>query len=91
MSSCRNRGLLLYFHVRPRPDARPLHFEVGPSVIGDGDVPLRACYQILLDQAPDLDKLAMEIEFIPPPDLDPLAALERGLAFVRSLGETAQP
>lgn len=74
-------------HVRPCPDARPLHFEVGPSVIGDGDVPLRECYQILLEQAPDPDRLVMEIEFIPPSDIDPLVALERGLAFVRSLPE----
>jgi sugar phosphate isomerase/epimerase len=72
-------------HVGPRPEARPLHFEVGPSIIGDGDVPLRECYRLLLEKAPQPDKLIMEIEFIPPSDIDPLESLERSLAFVRSL------
>ena len=72
-------------HVRPCLDARPLHFEVGPSVIGEGNVPLRECYQLLREQAPHPDRLVMEIELIPPPDLDPVVAFERSLAFVRTL------
>lgn len=73
--------------VAPRPEARPLHFEVGPSVIGEGDVPLREAYQLLLDHAPDPAGLVMEIEMIPPSfsGNDPVEALERSLAFVRSL------
>lgn len=72
-------------HVRPRLDARPLHFEVAESVTGDGDVPLRECYQILLDTVPDPAALVMEIELIPPPNLDVVEAFERSLTFVRSL------
>jgi sugar phosphate isomerase/epimerase len=72
-------------HVAPRPEARPLHFEVGPSIIGDGDVPLRECFQLLRQRAPQPEKLVMEIEFIPPSDIDPLESLERSLAFIRSL------
>ncbi len=71
--------------VAPHPEARPLHFEVGPSVIGEGDVPLRECYQLLLEKTPNADKLVMEIEFIPPSDIPPLESLERSLAFVRNL------
>lgn len=71
--------------VRPCPDARPLHFEVAPSIIGDGDVPLRACYQILKDNTPNFDQIVMEIELIPPSGIDPIEILERSLAFVRSL------
>jgi sugar phosphate isomerase/epimerase len=74
-------------HCRPVLDARPLHFEVGPSVIGEGDVGLREAYRILLEEAPDPHGLVMEIEMVPPPELDPVEALRRSLAFVRSLPE----
>jgi sugar phosphate isomerase/epimerase len=77
--------------VRPRPDARPLHFEVGPAVLGEGDVPLRECYQLLLAQAPQPQALVMEIELIPPPEIAPLEAFEKSLAFVRSLPELPGP
>jgi sugar phosphate isomerase/epimerase len=73
-------------HVRPCLDARPLHFEVAPAVLGEGDVPLRECYDLLLAHAPDPDALVMEIELIPPPDLDPVVAFERSLRWVRGLG-----
>lgn len=72
-------------HVQPRPDARPLHFEVDASIIGDGDVPLRECYQILVENTPNPEKLVMEIELIPPSGIDPIEILERSLAFTRSL------
>lgn len=72
-------------HVRPRPEARPLSFEVGPAVLGEGDVPLRECYQLLLEQAPNPRNLIMEIELIPPGDRPPLQSFEQSLAFVRSL------
>jgi sugar phosphate isomerase/epimerase len=74
-------------HVRPCLDARPLHFEVGPSVIGEGDVPLRECYQLLLEKVPNPDNLVMEIELIPPSDIDPIESFERSVAFVKSLPE----
>ncbi|MBZ0296236.1 MAG: sugar phosphate isomerase/epimerase [Anaerolineae bacterium] len=72
-------------HVRPCPDARPLHFEVAPSIIGDGDVPLRECYALLLEKAPHPDRLVMEIELIPPSDVDPMESFERSVDFIRSL------
>jgi len=74
-------------HVRPCPDARPLHFEVGPSIIGDGDVPLRECYQILLEKTPNPNNLVMEIELIPPSGIDPIESFERSVAFIKSLPE----
>ncbi len=77
-------------HVRPCLDARPLHFEVAPSIIGDGDVPLRECYQILLEKTPNPDKLVMEIELIPPSGVDPIVSFERSVAFVKSLPEVQQ-
>jgi len=73
--------------VRPRPDARPLHFEVGGSVLGEGDVGLREAYDILLQHAPDPKSLVMAIELVPPDGMDPVEALRRSLAFVRSLPE----
>jgi sugar phosphate isomerase/epimerase len=74
-------------HVAPRPEARPLHFEVGPSVIGEGDVPLRECYRLLKERNPAPDKLVMEMELIMPSFTgnDPVEAFEKSLAFIRSL------
>lgn len=77
-------------HVCPRPEARPLHFEVGPSVIGDGDVPLEECYQLLVEKNPAPDKLVMEIEFIPPEQPEPVEAVERSIAFIKSLEKGAK-
>jgi sugar phosphate isomerase/epimerase len=71
--------------VQPRPEARPLHFEVGPSVLGDGDVGLREAYAVLMDHAPDPANLVMEIELVPPVDMDPFEALRQSLAFTRRL------
>ncbi len=71
--------------VAPRLDARPLHFEVGPAVLGEGDVGLREAYDILLELAPDPPSLVMEIEMVPPPELDPLEAMRRSVEFIRSL------
>ena len=73
--------------VCPRLDARPLHFEIAGSALGDGDVPLRECFGLLLSEAPDPNRLVMEIEMIRPDDLDPLECLERSLRFIRSLPE----
>jgi sugar phosphate isomerase/epimerase len=73
--------------VRPCLDARPLHFEVGPSVLGEGDVGLAEAYRILMEHAPDPRNLVMEIEMVPPEDPGPIESLKRSLAFVRSLPE----
>jgi sugar phosphate isomerase/epimerase len=72
--------------VRPCPDARPLHFEVAESILGEGDVPLRECYNLLLKKAPFPNKLVMEIEMISPIDVNPIEALEKSLEFIHSLG-----
>lgn len=71
--------------VRPCPDARPLHFEVGGSALGEGDVPLRECWELLLRHAPDPEGLVMEIEMVAPDDLDPVESMRRSVEFVRSL------
>lgn len=71
--------------VRPRPDARPIHFEVAPAVTGEGDVPLREAYRILRERAPEPDDLVMEIELIPPAGVEPEEAMRRSVEFIRSL------
>jgi sugar phosphate isomerase/epimerase len=76
--------------VCPRLEARPLHFEVGPSVLGEGDVGLAEAYRILVEHAPDPENLVMEIEMVPPDDPGPVESLKRSLGFVRSLGESAR-
>ncbi|MBM7565528.1 sugar phosphate isomerase/epimerase family protein [Paenibacillus sacheonensis] len=71
--------------VRPRLDARPLHLEIGPSALGDGDVPLQACYDLLAEQAPYPYELIMEIEMICPDDESPIDCLNRSIAYIRTL------
>lgn len=73
--------------VQPQPHASPLHFEVGPATLGEGDVPLRECYQLLREHAPNPDNLVMEIELIPVAGVPFVEAFDRSLAFIRSLGE----
>ena len=76
--------------VCPRLEARPLHFEVAGSALGEGDVPLRECFDLLRSNAPSPDRLVMEIEMIRPDDVCALECLEKSLTFIRSLPE-AQP
>ncbi|WP_164545390.1 sugar phosphate isomerase/epimerase family protein [Paenibacillus albus] len=71
--------------VRPVLDANPLHFEVGGSVLGEGDVPLQLCYDLLLAHAPFPEELIMEIEMICPSGMSPVAALEKSIAYIRTL------
>ncbi len=54
---------------------------------GDGDVGLRECYAQLVKLAPKPGRLVMEIEMFPPAEMDKTEALEKSLAFVRSLEE----
>lgn len=72
-------------HVRPCPEASPLHFEVGNSVIGEGDVPLRELYALLKSKCPNFANLVYEIEYIPPRNVGQVEGFERSIAFVRSL------
>lgn len=71
--------------VRPRLDARPLHLEVGPSALGEGDVPLKSCYDLLKARAPHPEQLVLAIEMICPDGDSPVACLERSLAYIRTL------
>jgi len=71
--------------VRPRPDASPLCFEVGNSDLGGGMVPLRECWDILRQYAPDPDGLTMMFEMFTPPGMDPQTCLDNSIAFVKSL------
>lgn len=54
-------------------------------VTGQGDVDLRRCYHVLLQKAPDPDRLVMEIEMFPQRELPKDEALEQALEFCRSL------
>jgi sugar phosphate isomerase/epimerase len=73
--------------VGPRTDEGPLRFEIGPAVLGEGDVPLRECFEILRQETPDFDRVAMLIELIPPSFAgdDNVRAFEQSVAFVKSL------
>lgn len=77
--------------VCPVANSGPLRFEIGASVIGEGDVPLREIYDVLKAHTPNFEKVVMEIELIPPSfsGNDPVEAVERSVAFCRSLD--AQP
>ena len=70
--------------VQPRPEAYPLHFEVGNSDLGGGMVPLRECWDILMKYAPDPKNLTMLFEMFPPPGMDPITCLENSIAFVKT-------
>ncbi len=56
-------------------------------VTGQGDVPLRECYDILIEQTPDLDRLVMELEMFGPREMDAGECLQQSLEFIRSLGK----
>lgn len=56
-------------------------------VTGQGDVPLRELYPILLEKAPDPDRLVMQLEMFGPSEMDPRECLEQSLAFFRSFRE----
>lgn len=72
---------------RVGPNLKTLHFELGGSILGEGDAQLRACWDILLAHAPDPAGLAMEIEMIRPEGRDAADCLRKSLAFCRSLPE----
>ncbi|MCX7968587.1 MAG: sugar phosphate isomerase/epimerase [Armatimonadetes bacterium] len=71
--------------VRPRPDLFPLCLEVDGAPLGEGDVPLRECYEILKRRAPNPEKLVMLIEMVAPKGMNPLECWEKSLKFVRKL------
>ncbi len=71
--------------VRPMHDARPLHFEVGGAVLGEGDVPLRECLRLIAAAVPEPHQLVMELEMVVPPEVDPVEGLHRSVAYVKAL------
>lgn len=69
------------------PVQDPLSFSVGAAVLGTGHVPLRECFAILQTKNPNPDKIAMQIELIPPSfkGEDNVRAFEESVRFVMSL------
>jgi len=67
------------------PRFRPLGFEIRGAVPGQGDVNLREAYAILVEGAPEPDKLAMILELDPVEGMEPIEVLEEAVAFVRTL------
>jgi sugar phosphate isomerase/epimerase len=67
------------------PVGKTLSFQITGATLGEGDVGLRECYDILMAECPHPEELVMDIEFVKAPDDDPLEGLERSLGFVRSL------
>jgi sugar phosphate isomerase/epimerase len=74
------------------PDPRELKFVIQGAPLGHGDVNLRQIYMDMLELTPNMDKVVMQWEMIPPKDMDGFECLEKSWEFVRSLpepGETA--
>lgn len=72
-------------YVGPNPQI--LHFEIGGAPLGDGDVCLRECYDILMKHAPWPDKLYMEVEMVSPKDMNPLECMHKSIEFINNLKE----
>ena len=70
-----------------QPCYDPLRFEIFGAVLGEGDVGLRECYDLLLRKAPDPKNLVMQMEMICPKGMPPLEAMEKSIAFIHSLPE----
>ncbi|MFC1715743.1 sugar phosphate isomerase/epimerase family protein [Candidatus Poribacteria bacterium] len=54
-------------------------------VTGDGDVPLHQCLEVLREKAAGPDRLVMELELFPGSGSDRVQAIERAIAFLRTL------
>lgn len=75
--------------VGPETDGGPLRFEIRGATLGTGHVPLRECFEILQAKSPGPEKIAMQIELIPPSFAgeDNIRAFEQSVAFVKGLEE----
>jgi hypothetical protein len=62
-----------------------LCLEVDGAPLGEGDVPLRECYNILKQCSPNPDRLVMLIEMVTPKGTNPSDCWEKSLEFVRGL------
>ena len=54
-------------------------------VTGEGDVPLRRCFDVLREKAPDPNRLVMELELFPPTGVDRLDAIDAAVSYLRTL------
>ncbi len=70
---------------RVQPNPKILHFEIGGSVLGDGDAHLRECYNLLMERSPFPDKLVMEVEMVKPEGMDAIECMEKSIEFINSL------
>ena len=68
-----------------KPNYQALHFEVEGAALGDGDVPLRECWKLLKQHSPFKDNLMMEIEMISPKGVNPMDAMTKSVAFLKTL------
>jgi sugar phosphate isomerase/epimerase len=63
----------------------PQRLELTGAPLGEGNVPLRECFKILKERAPDTQNMVMQIEMIKPQEMDEFECLEKSLAFVKEL------
>ena len=75
----------LAFDVKERRDERDLKFVVKGASFGDGDVGLEQIYRDLIELNPHPERLVMEFEPIPDPNLNPLESLDRSKRFVEKI------
>jgi sugar phosphate isomerase/epimerase len=66
---------------------KPQRLELTGAALGDGDIPLRECFKILREKAPNTGNMVMQIEMIRPTEMDEFECLDRSLEFVRELME----
>lgn len=67
------------------PDPQELKFVIEGAVLGEGDVGLRAIYEVLLHFAPAPEKLVLLWELVPPKNMPTPTAIARSWEFIRSL------
>ena len=67
------------------PDERELKLVVKGASLGDGDVGLGQIYRDLVEFNPNPEKLVMEFELIPDPNMNPLESLDRSKRFVEKI------
>ncbi len=73
-------------HVAPHKSS-PLSFSIRGSVLGEGDVYLRECYEIIKAESKYWDSIDLQIEFIPDREDDRsfIQQLKDSLAFLKTL------
>ncbi len=71
------------------PNLPRLSFDLDGAPLGHGDVGLLEVYKILLENAPNPDKLIMHWEMVTPKGMNPLECMEISWKFIHSLEEIA--